>query len=298
MGKSNNLQNKFKTVYERKKNLNDFLEEEHIKNIENINKIFIKRITTDFKKLIKCNIELTSYTIKTEFNRNAQELIHANLIETAPFDNQSLIIFSSNFFSVIIEVLFGGSFNFSEKTRKKIDMTSTEKFIHEKIMKLIIESYSDACKEFYLINFVNIKIFINFKKYFFNSKEIFLINCFNFNINNIEVFFGIFIPLLLIKKINKKENALKSKDQITKKNIISSISLRDIYDVELDIVVKLMSFSVSYDKLYNLSVGDVLLIQKPEKITGYLENKPIFLGNCKIFNERSVIFIEEFIKKI
>ncbi|WP_257645519.1 FliM/FliN family flagellar motor C-terminal domain-containing protein [Buchnera aphidicola] len=53
--------------------------------------------------------------------------------------------------------------------------------------------------------------------------------------------------------------------------------------------------SVSYDKIYNLSVGDVLSIKKPNKITGFIQDQAIFLGNYKRFNEQSIIFIEEFI---
>ncbi|QCI22542.1 FliM/FliN family flagellar motor switch protein [Buchnera aphidicola] len=304
MGKSNNLHNELKKNHERENYLHNHLKEHEIKILEDINNCFIKKFIKFFSsftqnsiKLVFCNTKIGSCNSNKKIIKNLRCL---NLVEILPYKYQSFIIFSDEFLSIIIDILFGGGGGFKDKTKRITDITSTETLINKKIIDFITTSFSKIYRQNFLteINFINKKTFFDFKQSNFNINTVFLINFFNFNINSTEVFFNILIPISIFKHINEKIFLSKNnyhKNICIEKNIENKISLNDIHNVELNITSKIIGISVSYNKLYNLSVGDVLLIEKPDKITGFIEDQAIFWGSYKRFNEQSIVFIEEFI---
>ncbi|QCI20822.1 flagellar motor switch protein FliM [Buchnera aphidicola (Hyperomyzus lactucae)] len=302
MGKSNNVYNKRQQVYQKEKNLFNFLQEDEIKILEKINNCFIHQFVIDCSNFIKSNIKLVSCGMKVEsYNSNKKSIKnfnYCNLIEILPYKKQSFIIFSCNFLSVIIDLLFGGKGNFQNKTHIKIDVNSTEFFIHKKIINLIINILSSIYNKYFSseISLIDTKIVINSKEPNFDSNEIFLITSFNLHINNVEVFFSTLIPLSILKKINKNAFvSINNEQKYIKKKDESKISLNNIHDIILNIEARINNVSIPYDKFYTLSVGDILPIENPNKVIGYIENKPIFIGKYKRFHEQKIVFIEKFI---
>jgi len=304
MGKSNNLHNKLKKVYERENDLNHFLKEDEIKILENINNFFVNEFIEFFSSFIKKRVKLISYKMTLGSydpdRRIIKNSIYFNLIEILPYKKQSFIIFPYNFLSFIIDLLFGGYGTVVDNNKKIRDVTSTEFLINKRIIKFITNSFSNIYKKYFIseINFTSTRTFYDLKKSNFDFSKVFLINRFDFNLNNVEVFFEILIPKSIFKYMNKKMvPSVNSNHKNThiEKNIKKGISFNDIYSVEIKIIAKMIGISISREELYKLSIGDVLTIKKPDKIIGFIEDKPIFLGDAKRFNEQSVVFIEKFI---
>lgn len=299
MGKSNNLYNKYKKNYQNEKDLKNFFKEDEIQTLKNVNNIFANKIIKDLSNFIKNRVELFSYSIKVESCDNNEEVVknfnHINIIEILPYKSQSLIVLSSNFLSIITDLLFGGHGNFIDKVNKNTHTTFTDVFINQKIIKLIISAVCDVYKKFFSleVNCFHINKVADLKQSNFNFSQLFLINCFNLSINKIEVCFSILIPLSTINKFSNKESSLRS--NIKNKHVKNNVSFEDIYNVELDIIAKIIDISIACDKFYNLSVGDILPIKNPDKITAFIEKKPLFIADYKRFNEQSIIFVEEFI---
>lgn len=287
-------------------NLNNFLKEDEFKILEHINSKFFNDIKLDFSFFTKKHINLIYSKIKIKslchwVFENEKNTDFLNLIEVLPFQNQSFIAFSSNFLSVIIDIIFGGKARLIDKCQKKYKTTSTELEINKKLINFIINSFSKIVKKFFYtdIKFTNIKIISDFKKPIFFSEEKFLINIFNFKLNGIEVYFSILIPLSIIKILIKKpssfieDNSNNCKKQTA--NISDSISIENLQDIKLNVTTKIYDFFISLEKFSSLSEGDILYIKNPNKVLGYLGKKPIFFGNYKRFNQQLVVFIEEFI---
>lgn len=300
MGKSNNFNDQLKKVYQRDSNLQQFLQEDVIQIFENINDRFINNFVDFFANLIKNKIELIEYNFKIDFY-NFQNIFKKNvkcynLIEISPYQNKSFIIFYNNFLSVTLDFLFGGAGTFATKIKNTQEITDTDLFINKKIITFITNFLSKiyqkhVCKE---INFIDRKIFFNNKTHHVDLNMMFLINNFNFKVNNIEFSFDILIPESIISKINVNKTILMNDDNNID-NKTNNFSLKDIENVELNIIARMISMKISKDKFHNLSVGDILPINQPDKIIGYIENQPIFFGDYKGFNKQSIIFIEKFI---
>ncbi|QCI21971.1 flagellar motor switch protein FliN [Buchnera aphidicola] len=307
MGKSNNLHNKFNKFYQRDQNLNSFLKKDEIEILENINTYFAKKVIINFSTFIKKNVRISSHSMKIEsllkFNRkNIKDISLFNSIKVLPFKHQFFLTYCSNFFSIIIDLLFGSDSHAIETYNKKNNITSTELLISKQITNIINNSLSNTFKKFFAldIKFINEKILLNFKQSCFNSNEMFLINFFNLSIDNIELYFYFLMPLSIIKIINETKlfKINNDKNISPKQDIINNIVFEDIHNIELDIFFKINDISISYNKFLTLSVGDVFLIENPDRIIGFLENKPIFFAKYKRFNEQSIVFIEQFIKNL
>jgi flagellar motor switch protein FliM len=298
MGKSNDLHNKLKKVYQREKSLFAFLKEDEINILENFNDFFGKKIKKDLIFLTKKNIQIFSHSIqiKSLLHYKKINIGTSNLIQILPFKNKSFITFSVNFLSVIIDLLFGGRGNAVYKSDEKNKMTSAELCIVQKIINFILSNLNHSIKEFFSsdITFIDARMMLDCNTPVFESNEMYLINCFDLNIDGIEVFFNVLIPFFAIKTLNKKSLFFNKKPKISN-NVNGLFSLKDIYDVKLDIVTKITDISMPYDKFCALSVGDVLPLKKPDQVIGVLDNKPIFFGNYQRFNQQNVVFVEEFI---
>ncbi|QIE01835.1 FliM/FliN family flagellar motor switch protein [Buchnera aphidicola] len=300
MGKTNILNDKFKTVDQKNNNLKNFLQEDEIQILENINQYFIKNFISFFSKLIKNQIQLIEYNFKIEsynFDNIVKKHIECfNIIEISPRQDNALIIFYNHFLSYTLDLLFGGFGKITKTITKSKDITNTNVFINTKIITFITNLLSNIYTKYFCteINFIYKKLFFDNKTYKIDSKTIFLTNNFNFMINNITLSFDILIPKSIISQINLKKNILlKNHNNVYKKK--NKFSLEDIKDVELNIIARMISTTISKDKFDNLSVGDVLPIHQPDKIIGYLENQPIFFGKYKSFNKKYIVFIEKFI---
>ncbi|QCI24736.1 flagellar motor switch protein FliM [Buchnera aphidicola (Rhopalosiphum padi)] len=299
MGKSTNLDNKHKIIYKREKNLDEFLTQSEIKKLEKINQKFIKKIIMIFSTFIKSDIELNFHTVKINSYTNDDKNFHylySNSLKIKPLEKKSFIFFSPNLLSVFIDFLFGGNGNTINKIDIKKEITYSEDFVNKKIVEFIIDTYCKSCKDFFYIDikFLNFNI-IDLKKNFFSTNNPFITNYFDFNLNGIKVFFSILIPLSIIKQKNKKiitslDTNISSKNTILKENIF----IEHVCEIELDVIVELIISSVPKNKFDNLREGDVLLIENPEKVTAYIEKKPIFSGKHKIFDGKSIIFLENF----
>ncbi|QCI24186.1 hypothetical protein D9V75_00365 [Buchnera aphidicola (Muscaphis stroyani)] len=298
MGKSNNFHNKLKKVYSREENLKNFITQEEINELEEINYNFIHEIIKNLSDFSKGFVKLTSYSINIESNffiEKPQFKIYSNLIETFHFQKKSFIFLSSNFLPTLIDVLFGGNGCFQED-EKKTKITYTEYLINTKLIKIILESFTNACKKFFLIKmkFINTKILFHLKDFNHNSTKT-IISRFNLYINNVKVYFIFLIPLSIVKKL-KNSTFISSKKVLNLEgNDLKTISIDDLDDVKLEIIVKLNGISVSESQLSNLSVGNIFSIQNPNKIIALIEKKQILLGYYKSYNDKSAFLVKEFI---
>ncbi|WP_295164829.1 FliM/FliN family flagellar motor switch protein [uncultured Buchnera sp.] len=300
MGKSTNLDNTHKIIYKKEKNLDDFLTQSEITKLEKINQKFIKKIIMIFSTFIKSDIKLNFHTVKINSYTNDDKNFHylySNLIKIKPLERKSFIFFSPNLLSTFIDFLFGGKGNTINKIDIKKEITYSEDFVNKKIVEFIIDTYCKSCKDFFYIDikFLNFNI-IDLKKNFFSTNNPFITNYFDFNLNGIKIFLSILIPLSTIKQKNKKiltslDTNISLKSTIFKENIF----IEHVYEIELDVIAELIISSIPKYKFDNLREGDVLLIEDPEKVIVHIEKKPVFLGKHKIFDEKSIIFLEKFL---
>lgn len=298
MGKSINLNIEYKKST--KENLHNFLNKSQIEILEKINKEFSKKILIKFSSFLKSDIKLNFCTINKNTHINSDknfEFLYCNSIKILPSEEESFIFFSSNLLSIFINFLFGGNNNFIQEVNIDRKMTYTENCINKKIIKLIVDTYYSTCRDFFSfdVEFIKCQI-INLKQYNVYSNDSFITNFFSFSFNEIQMFLSILLPIKIINHNNEKKiNSIEKNIYSKKKFLTNNVSIKSVYDIELDVIVELF-FSPTIEVNCNkLSKGDILVLKDPKKIIGMIEKKPIFLGQHKICNNRSLVFLEELI---
>ncbi|WP_187151976.1 FliM/FliN family flagellar motor switch protein [Buchnera aphidicola] len=283
----------------KKETLDNFLKKDIVEKIKVINNNFIKKIEIKISNIIQKDIQINNFFIDiNSFDKHENtQYLYSNNIEFLPLKIKSFLYLSDNFLSVFTDFLFGGNSSYENNRNLCIrkNLTYIENYINEKIVQLIIDTYCSICKKFFSINIkiLNVKIVDRYEKKI-SLNETFITHYFNLKIKNIDIFFVILVPLSIFKEysknqITKKNRNLLSKEKIFKKNIF----LKNIHDVKLNMIVRLLDFYITEHQFKNLSIGDVLEITCPDKVIGYIEKKPIFQCSYKKFNQKSVIFLEK-----
>ncbi|QFQ31929.1 hypothetical protein [Buchnera aphidicola] len=300
MGKSNSL-NIINKITNKEKEINNIFSIKEIKVLEEINKKFIEKITTYFSNFIKNNVKFNIFSIKINtYINNEQDIKYllSTKTEILNLNKKLFIFFSDNLLSVFIDLLFGGNGVCREKINQNRNLTYIEEITNKKILKIIFSTY---CKFFEKIFSIDINTcyteIVNIKKDIV-LKENYITNYFDLSLNGIKVFFSILLPVSVIKKYFQELNPSKrnSKDLTQRIDFEKNFPIFHLHDIELKVIIKLITSS---QKKYNsLSVGDILIVENPEKVIAYIEKIPIFLGCYKNFNKKSVIFFKKFIYKI
>ncbi|WP_343154321.1 hypothetical protein RJT32_00400 [Buchnera aphidicola (Aphis aurantii)] len=283
-----------------KEKINNILSINDIKILEKINKKFSNKIIVHFSDFIKHHTKLNFFSININtYTHNDKYIKYLlfNEIEILNSKKRSFIFFSDNLLSVLIDLLFGGNGISTEKINKVRNITYIEKITTQKMLKLILNVYCLFFKQYFSIdlNIINTKIF-KIEKLFF-QKENYISNYFDFSINGINVFFSILLPISIIKKKFKEIifNKIDKKSLIKNINLQKNIPIINLYNIELDIIVKLITLVKT--KYNSLSIGDVLMVENPNKVISWIEKIPMFFGCYKNFDEKSVVFLRKFIYK-
>ncbi|QCI18071.1 hypothetical protein D9V63_00400 [Buchnera aphidicola (Aphis nasturtii)] len=299
MGKSNSF-NVINKIINKDKEIHNILSVGEIKKLEQINKNFVEKIIIHFSNFVKNNVTLNFFTITINSSVNSKKdikYLFSNKIDILNLNKKLFIFFSDNLLSLFIDLLFGGNGTYSEKINQERKLTYIEDSIAKKILQFIFQDYFKFFENIFSvdINTLNIKI-VNIKKNDF-LKENYINNNFHLSLNGVHIFFSILLPISIVKKYFQQTNFLKNNKTSLIKNINfeKSVSVINLYDIELDVIIQfLMSSKIQYKRL---SIGDILMVKSPDKVIAYIKKIPIFLGSYKNFNKKSVIFFKKFIDK-
>ncbi|WP_422667538.1 FliM/FliN family flagellar motor switch protein [Buchnera aphidicola] len=301
MNEMNDIINQFQKYKKKKKIFNNDIFKEKIEILKEINNIFINEFIKKISNFINIEIKFISFCLIEESDLDEinikKVLTYFNTIEILPIKSQLYAIFPTNILFFIIDILFGGNIQNLHNDNKNFEKNSTELLINHKIICFLIESYSYAWKKFFSIemNCISVKKNTDFKKDYLNDKNIPVIYKFFFKINDIIFYFYLISPMTILNKLHKKKNLSPNNYTNVSKKISYPLSIEMIKNVKLKIIAQLEDFSISEQKICNLSVGDILEINNPKKVIAYIENIPVLSGDYKLFYEKSCIIIKDFI---
>ncbi|BAC24199.1 fliM [Wigglesworthia glossinidia endosymbiont of Glossina brevipalpis] len=270
-----------------------------IEKLNNVNQKFTGYIKKEITNYIKEPIDITSKEIYTQkycdFIKDFNTLVSINLIKTNLFKNDLVIILTTEFVSIILDIFFGGTGNsFGRKNLNEFSIS--EKRIIDILNKLIINCYQKSLKD--NINSINLELvtsdtciqLINFDK----NEKIF-ISKFNFHYKNLKINFFIIFSTFSVENENlfyeKKLSNNKEKEQNKWKNKL----VNEIKSSKLLIQVKFADLSICVSDLINLNKGEIIPIVKTKKLTAYVDCIPVFSGSYGSLNGHYALRVENII---
>lgn len=177
--------------------------------------------------------------------------------------------------------------------------TDIELALYEKIMRYPVTIMNDVWS-----GYINVKAtfsYIEENPSMFQGisvDETVVIIMLHIKMNEIEGAMNICIPGTLLSNIfeiiDKTKHLAKKNDSILHKNSKEDI-LESIRESKMDIMAQLGIARLNLDDIYNLHVGDVIDLNKPQdsSVSLYIEGQPWFNGQLGVHNKNVAVKIEE-----
>ena len=177
--------------------------------------------------------------------------------------------------------------------------TDIELALYEKIMKYPISIMNDVWSGYINVNAVYSYIEENPSMFQgISVDETVVIIMLHIKINEIEGAMNICIPGTLLSNIfeiiDKTKHLAKKNDAVQHRNSKEDI-MESIRESKMDIMAQLGIARLNLDDIYNLHVGDVIDLNKPQDspIALYIEGQPWFNGQLGVHNKNVAVKIDE-----
>ncbi|HEC3264756.1 TPA: flagellar motor switch protein FliM [Escherichia coli] len=234
-----------------------------------------------------------------EFARNLPVPTNLNLIHLKPLRGTGLVVFSPSLVFIAVDNLFGGDGRFPTKVEGR-EFTHTEQRVINRMLKLALEGYSDAWKAInpLEVEYVRSEMQVKFTNITTSPNDIVVNTPFHVEIGNLTGEFNICLPFSMIEPLRELlvnpllENS-RNEDQNWRDNLV-----RQVQHSQLELVANFADISLRLSQILKLKPGDVLPIEKPDRIIAHVDGVPVLTSQYGTLNGQYALRIEHLINPI
>lgn len=271
---------------------------ERMHSLEIINERFARQFRMDMFNLLRRNPDVTAGNIKIEpyheFARNLPVPTNLNLVHMNPLRGTALFAFSPQMVSMAIDNLFGGDGRFPTKVDGR-EFTPTEQRIIRRIMSMALASWDEAWRTVFKLQteYVRAETQIKFTNITSSPNDIVVTTPFSVEIGphigelHICIPFSIIEPLRELLTNPPLENSKQENEQW------HHTIAHQVRDAELDLVARLAEIPTHISRILRLRKGDVIPLDKPERVEVYADGHPVFSGRYGQVNKQLAIKVEK-----
>ena len=195
--------------------------------------------------------------------------------------------------------LFGGDGRFPTKVEGR-EFTHTEQRVINRMLKLALEGYSDAWKAInpLEVEYVRSEMQVKFTNITTSPNDIVVNTPFHVEIGNLTGEFNICLPFSMIEPLRELlvnpplENS-RNEDQNWRDNLV-----RQVQHSQLELVANFADISLRLSQILKLKPGDVLPIEKPDRIIAHVDGVPVLTSQYGTLNGQYALRIEHLINPI
>jgi flagellar motor switch protein FliM len=234
-----------------------------------------------------------------EFARNLPVPTNLNLIHLKPLRGTALVVFSPSLVFIAVDNLFGGDGRFPTKVEGR-EFTATEQRVIRKMLKLALEGYSEAWKPIYPLDveYVRSEMQVKFTNITTSPNDIVITTPFQVEIGNLIGEFNICIPFSMIEPLRETlvnpplENS-RQEDHNWRETLV-----KQVQHSELELIANFADVSMRISRLLALKPGDVLPIEKPDRIIAHVDGVPVLTSQYGTLNGQYALRVEHLINPI
>ena len=181
---------------------------ERLQALEIINERFARQFRMGLFNLLRRSPDITVGAIRIqpyhEFARNLPVPTNLNLIHLKPLRGTGLFVFSPSLVFIAVDNLFGGDGRFPTKVEGR-EFTHTEQRVIMRMLKLALESYSDAWKAINPLDveYVRSEMQVKFTNITTSPNDIVVNTPFHVEIGNLTGEFNICLPFSMIEPLRE-----------------------------------------------------------------------------------------------
>ncbi|EFL6419586.1 flagellum-specific ATP synthase FliI [Escherichia coli] len=180
------------------------------------------------------------------------------------------------------------------------EFTHTEQRVINRMLKLALEGYSDAWKAInpLEVEYVRSEMQVKFTNITTSPNDIVVNTPFHVEIGNLTGEFNICLPFSMIEPLRELlvnpplENS-RNEDQNWRDNLV-----RQVQHSQLELVANFADISLRLSQILKLKPGDVLPIEKPDRIIAHVDGVPVLTSQYGTLNGQYALRIEHLINPI
>ena len=276
---------------------------ERLYSLEIINERFARQFRIGLFNILRRSPDVTAGNIKIqpyhEFARNLPVMTSLNLMNMNPLRGTALFVFSPNLVFTAVDNLFGGDGRFPTKVEGR-EFTHTEQRVIQRMLKLALEGYSDAWKPIYPLDveYVRSEMQVKFTNITTSPNDIVVTTQFQVEVGNLTGEFTICIPFSMIEPLRETlvnpplENS-RHEDQNWRENLV-----RQVQHSELELIANFADVPLRLSQILKLQPGDVLPIDKPDRIIAHVDGVPVLTSQYGTVNGQYALRVEHLINPI
>ncbi|CAM3220118.1 flagellar biosynthesis; component of motor switch and energizing [Xenorhabdus nematophila ATCC 19061] len=276
---------------------------ERLQSLEIINERFARQFRMGLFNMLRRSPDITVGAIKIqpyhEFARNLAVPTNLNLVHLKPLRGTALFAFEPSLVYIAVDNLFGGDGRFPTKVEGR-EFTYTEQRIINRMLKLALDAYRDAWDSIFKIEveYVRSEMQVKFTNITTSPNDIVVTTPFQVEIGALTGEFNICIPFAMIEPLRERltnppvEN-LRQEDGQWRKSLV-----KQVQHSELELVANFVDIPLRLSKILELKAGDVLPIEKPERLIVHVDGVPVLISQYGTLHGQYALRVEHLINPV
>ncbi|MDX8000282.1 flagellar motor switch protein FliM [Xenorhabdus sp. Reich] len=276
---------------------------ERLQSLEIINERFARQFRMGLFNMLRRSPDITVGAIKIqpyhEFARNLSVPTNLNLVHLKPLRGTALFAFEPSLVYIAVDNLFGGDGRFPTKVEGR-EFTHTEQRIINRMLKLALDAYRDAWDSIFKIEveYVRSEMQVKFTNITTSPNDIVVTTPFQVEIGALTGEFNICIPFAMIEPLRERltnppvENA-RQEDGQWRESLV-----KQVQHSELELVANFVDIPLRLSKILELKSGDVLPIEKPERLIVHVDGVPVLTSQYGTLNGQYALRVEHLINPV
>lgn len=231
----------------------------------------------------------------SEFVRNLVVPTNLNLVLAKPLRGTGLMVFDPNLVFLVVDNMFGGDGRFHTRVEGR-DFTATEQRIIQGLLKVVFAEYERAWAPVFTLQFEYIRSEMNSQ--FANiatPSEIVIATTFTLEFGGAQADMHICFPYSMVEPLRDVLYSSMQSDHITQDKRWISLMSRQVHAVDIKLVAKLATATVSLRDIANFKVGDIIPLEIPETITAHVDGVNVLEAKYGIQGGRYALKVERII---
>ncbi|OCA55939.1 flagellar motor switch protein FliM [Photorhabdus namnaonensis] len=276
---------------------------ERLQALEIINERFARHFRMGLFNMLRRSPDITVGAIKIqpyhEFARNLAVPTNLNLVHLKPLRGTALFAFAPSLVYIAVDNLFGGDGRFPTKVEGR-EFTHTEQRVINRMLRMALDSYRDAWSAIFKIEveYIRSEMQVKFTNITTSPNDIVVTTPFQVEIGALSGEFNICIPFAMIEPLrerltNPPLDNVRQEDSLWRESLV-----KQVQHSELELIANFADIPLRLSKILQLQPGDILPIDKPERLIVHVDGVPVLTSQYGTLNGQYALRVEHLINPV
>ncbi|HHK42774.1 MAG TPA: flagellar motor switch protein FliM [Planctomycetaceae bacterium] len=267
--------------------------------LEMINERFARYYRTNIFNMLRRSADIAASAVKmmkfSEFIHTLFVPTSLNIVRVHPLRGKALCVFDPKLVFSVVDNYFGGNGRFHAKIEGR-DFTPTENRVVRTLLDMAFGDLREAWKPVLEVDFEyqNTEVNPQFAN-IVSPSEVVVVTTFSIDLENGGGDFHIVLPYAMLEPIRDLLDAGIQSDRGEKDERWEHALREEMVEAELELAVEIAQVQTTMRRLAGYEVGDIIPIEKPERVEVATEGLPIFIATLGVSNDRYAVQLEEWI---